>query len=450
MNYLSVCSGIEAATVAWHPLGWSPVAFSEIEKFPRAVLKHHYPDVPLFGDFTEIQNDELAKPVDLLVGGTPCQSFSVAGLRGGMDDDRGNLALEFCRLALRTRPRWIVWENVPGVLSSWSDDPDCKPEQQNDGTWNVRQRNDFDCFLKGLEECGYGVAYRVLDAQYCRVQSHPFAVPQRRRRVFVVGYLGDWRRTAQVLFERESLQRNSPPRRESGKGFAAEVARCLDSSGPRNGSRIGDRRGQDNVVAARMVAFGQYSTDGSASKLKERDYKDATDLIAFSCKDSGADASEISPTLRSMNHGNSHQNGGGQVAIAFDTTQITNSTNRSNPSVEHCHALSKGQHTPAVFGFENRARGDDGRGEVREPSFSEGVSPTISMAKAPSVVGPGVRRLTPLECERLQGFPDRYTDVDYRGKPACDGPRYKAIGNSMAVNVMSWIGQRIQQVERSK
>jgi len=258
MKYLSVCSGIEAATCALHPLGWEPVGFSEIDPFPRSVLKHHYPNVPLFGDFTEIQADDI-EPIDLLVGGTPCQSFSVAGLRGGMADDRGNLALEFCRLALRTRPRWIVWENVPGVLSS------------NEG-------RDFGSFLGALAQCGYGFAYRVLDAQFVRVQSHAFAVPQRRRRVFVVGYLGDWRRAAQVLFERESMCGHPSPRRESGKGFARETANCLASSGCRSGERTGDTRGQDNVVARPLIARADssFTADGrelyitNASKHEQR------------------------------------------------------------------------------------------------------------------------------------------------------------------------------------
>jgi len=178
MRYGSVCSGIEAATMAWHHMDWEPAFFSEIDAFPTAVLQHHYPDVPCHGDFTTIKEDEYG-PIDLLVGGTPCQSFSIAGLRGGMDDERGNLALEFIRLAQRKRPQWLVWENVPGVLSS------------NGG-------RDFGSFLGALAEIGYGFAYRVLDAQY-------FGVAQRRRRVFVVGYLGDWRRAAAVLFERESL-----------------------------------------------------------------------------------------------------------------------------------------------------------------------------------------------------------------------------------------------------
>ncbi|NBU24004.1 MAG: DNA cytosine methyltransferase, partial [Actinobacteria bacterium] len=204
LRYGSVCSGIEAATVAWHPLGWEPAFFSEIEPFPRAVLAHHYPDVPLHGDFTTIQGDEYGT-IDLLVGGTPCQSFSVAGLRGGLDDDRGNLALEFLRLAQRTRPRWLVWENVPGVLSS------------NGG-------RDFGSILGGLVELGYGFAYRVLDAQY-------FGVAQRRRRVFVVGYLGDASRAAAVLFERHSLQGHSAPSRKKGKDIAGTVTRSSFSGG---------------------------------------------------------------------------------------------------------------------------------------------------------------------------------------------------------------------------
>jgi len=197
IRYLSVCSGIEAASVAWEPLGWTPVAFAEIDPFPSAVLKHRFPNIPNLGDFTRITAADVG-PIDLLVGGTPCQSFSVAGLRGGLADDRGNLALEFLRLADRTRPRWLVWENVPGVLSS------------NGG-------RDFGAILGGMVELGYGFAYRVLDAQH-------FGVPQRRRRVFVVGYLGDWRPAAAVLFERHSLQGHSPPRREKRERIAPTLS----------------------------------------------------------------------------------------------------------------------------------------------------------------------------------------------------------------------------------
>ena len=194
MNYLSVCSGIEAATVAWHSLGWKAAGFSEIEPFPSAVLKERFPDVTNYGDMTKFKEWENVGTVDLLVGGTPCQSFSVAGLRKGLADPRGNLMLTFGAIAHHFKARWVVWENVPGVLSS------------NKG-------RDFGTFLGMLAECGYGFAYRVLDAQF-------FGVPQRRRRVFVVGCLGSWLNAAKVLFDSESLSGNPPPSREKGKGIA--------------------------------------------------------------------------------------------------------------------------------------------------------------------------------------------------------------------------------------
>ena len=207
MKYLSVCSGIEAATVAWHPLGWEAVGYSEIEKFPSLVLEHHYPNVPNFGDMTKYKEWNLNGSIDLLVGGTPCQSFSVAGLRKGLEDPRGNLALVYCGILDHFRPKWFVWENVPGVLSSGGG-------------------RDFGSFLGAVAELGYGFAYRVLDAQY-------FGVAQRRRRVFVVGYFGDWRPAAEVLFEPESLRRDTPPSRKKG-----EVTPTLSSSGTGT-SRVG-------------------------------------------------------------------------------------------------------------------------------------------------------------------------------------------------------------------
>ena len=318
MRYGSVCSGIEAASVAWHPLGWRPSFFSEIDPFPRAVLKHRFPNVPAHGDFTTIQSGDY-DAIDLLVGGTPCQSFSVAGLRGGMADERGNLALEYLRLAQRLRPRWLVWENVPGVLSS------------NGG-------RDFGSILGGMGQLGYGFAYRVLDAQFVRVDGYPRAVPQRRRRVFVVGHLGDWRPAAAVLFERASLRWDIAPRRKTGK------------SAP--------------TVPSRRTAGGGLGTD-------------------FDCD--GGLVPSVSLTLRA---------GGNQ----------TGGDRPPGTDVDTCETLI----------------------------------PAAQM----------VRRLTPRECERLQGFPDNWTLVPYRGKPAADGPRYKAIGNSMAVNCMRWIGARIDQVEQ--
>lgn len=321
MRYLSVCSGIEAATVAWHPLGWEAAAFSEIEPFPRAVLAHHYPETPCHGDFTTIGADDYG-PIDLLVGGTPCQSFSVAGLRGGLGDDRGNLALEYLRLADRKRPRWLVWENVPGVLSS------------NGG-------RDFGAILGGMVELGYGIAYRVLDAQF-------FGVPQRRRRVFVVGYLGDWRRAAAVLFERHSLSGHPAPRREKGQNAP--------------------------TIPSRSTGGGGLGTD-------------------FDC-----DGGLVLP----------QGCGGVMPAVAFQSSQS------------------------GVREVDAHATLDSNNGSRRHNGVMQGSA---------------VRRLTPRECERLQGFPDDYTNVPYRNKPAADGPRYKALGNSMAVPCMRWIGERIAAVE---
>ncbi len=338
MRYGSVCSGIEAASVAWHPLGWEPAWFCEIEPFPSAVLAHHYPEVKNYGDFTELidpaHHVHGEQPIDLLVGGTPCQAFSVAGLRAGLADPRGGLTLEFLRLARALRPRWVVWENVPGVLS------------QDGG-------RAFGAFLGGLEDIGYGWAYRVVDAQYTRVDGYPGAVPQRRRRVFAVGCAGgDFARAAAVLLEPEGVRRDSPPRRASREGTAADAA------------------GGVEVAAC----------------IQHRDAK-------------GAD-SDTKP--------------GHLLPIVFDTTQVTSPTNRSNPQVGGpCHPLTAGAHPPAIALM-------------------------------------SVRRLTPVECERLQGFPDDYTRIPWRGKSAeaCpDGGRYKALGNSMACNVMRWLGRRIELVE---
>lgn len=204
IKYGSICSGIEAATVAWSPLGWKPAWFAEIDAFPCELLSYRYPGVTNHGDFTRIGAD--AGPIDLLVGGTPCQAFSVAGLRGGMDDERGKLTLEFLKLAGRLRPRWLAWENVPGVLS-------------------IDGGRTFGAVLGGLAELGYGFAYRVLDAQF-------FGVPQRRRRVFLVGYLGDWRCAAAVLFERHCLSGHPAPSRQAGQAVAALTSTGVGVGGP--------------------------------------------------------------------------------------------------------------------------------------------------------------------------------------------------------------------------
>jgi DNA (cytosine-5)-methyltransferase 1 len=255
MLYATVCSGIEAPTVAWHPLGWRAAWYSEIEKFCCRLLAQKYPDTPNLGDMTKIGEADARDhgPIDLLMGGTPCQSFSVAGLRQGLDDPRGNLALRFCQLAGVLKPQWVVWENVPGVLSSGGG-------------------RDFGSFLGGLVQLGYGCFYRVLDAQHVRVQSHPRAVPQRRRRVFVVGYLGDWRRAAAVLLERQSMSGNPPPRREAGKGTAVSVIKgAAIGREPHNGPQYGD-----------------YLDDGSCYTLQTNERH----AVTHSLRADGFDASE--------------------------------------------------------------------------------------------------------------------------------------------------------------
>ena len=596
MNYLSVCSGIEAAPCAWHDLGWNPVGFSEIEKFPSEVLKHHYPHVPNLGDMTKFKEWNLGTNVDVFVGGTPCQSFSVAGLRKGLDDPRGNLMLTYLAIADRFRPKWLVWENVPGVLSS------------NNG-------EDFGTFLGGLGELGYGFAYRVLDAQY-------FGVAQRRRRVFVIGHLGDWRPAAAVLFERDSLQRNPPPSRKARERTAAffesslaqyraaDVGGTLKASGGVlgggsetflaqrvDGSTDGrgvtgplmarDYKGVDNYDHTKVIpvvyenhpadsrveemgdvcstvtsrwgtgggnvplATAAYSIreDAQANTFSATELEVATALKALqpsvqshhaqtfvaqpigvlgSEHPNAAVAEDLSPTLTSaMGTGGGHvpvldcypistQNALGRVngrddwplglfnegepaptltkahghavalspkAFSFDSAE-SNSMKSSNPD-SGCREvdLSKTLDTTQP----NPAKGQGGIGILQPVAFSaiddgrdatEGLSPTLRVGGnsggmmgvvAPSLTtnnpsrspqasevtqqvnavyqaSMAVRRLTPVECERLQGFPDGYTNI----KTNCpDGPRYKALGNSMAVPVMKWIGQRIADYEKN-
>ncbi|WP_173087663.1 DNA cytosine methyltransferase [Devosia sp. 1635] len=425
MRYGSVCSGIEAATMAWHPLGWVPAFFSEIENFPSAVLAHHYGSnlpgeadakngVPNHGDMTKFQ-EWPDHAIDLLVGGTPCQSFSVAGLRAGLADPRGNLMLTYLAIAARYRPRWLVWENVPGVLSS------------NDG-------RDFGTFLGALGELGYGFAYRVLDAQYCRAHGYERAVPQRRRRVFVVGYLGDWRRAAAVLFNGESLRGNPAPGRGKGQAVAA-----LTSNG------VGTCGADDNQAQA-----GHFVADVSRALTA---CKTATGRLDPNEQEFVAEVAATLDASYGRLQGASGQDAyhGHSQLVAFDTTQITSKTNISHPkSGNPCHPLAAGAHPPAVAwsimpqnsGKDYKARPVD----VAQPIMANGP---VGGNQGGDYIQEAweVRRLTPRECERLQGFPDDFTKVPYRGKPAADGPRYKALGNSMAVNVMRVLGDRIAMVD---
>jgi DNA (cytosine-5)-methyltransferase 1 len=331
--------------------------------------------------------------IDVLVGGTPCQSFSVAGLRQGLADPRGNLMLTYLAIADRLRPKWLVWENVGGVLSS------------NGG-------RDFGTFLGSLVQLGYGVAYRVLDAQYVRVGGWPRAVPQRRRRVFVVGCLGDWAAAGEVLALAEGLQRNLEARRAKGKGVAADsqggVARCITT---------GEMKRQDYETCT-MIA------QPTAGTLGTRGLRSHTEL------DGHGAYIPVAP-------------------VPYDLFQITAPVNRQNrvPG-DPCHTLARDNaaHAAVAFGTDcyNGAITGGVAATMGTPGSSVNASgPTVMQAMT-------VRRLTPRECERLQGFPDDWTMIPYRGKSPedCpDGPRYKALGNSMACNCMAWIGERIAAYE---
>lgn len=409
MRYLSVCSGIEAASVAWCDLGWEAAGFSEIERFPSEALRHRFPNVRNYGDMTKFKEWEDVGTVDLLVGGTPCQSFSVAGLRKGLDDPRGNLMLSFGAMASHFRPKWVVWENVPGVLSS------------NGG-------RDFGTFLGMLAELGYGFAYRVLDAQY-------FGVAQRRRRVFVVGHLGDWRCAAAVLFESESLSGNPPPSRKKGEGFAADVAPSPAASG-RGVERVGESGGQDPVIACYGLPgnwIGRKPENGGNATAPMNDVSPCltgADRHAVCLMDQGGAFMDIEQnktgTLRAQM--------GGHVPIVMAHGQANAEILTGKSPTLNCN-----HEQPIVF---------NAQGSHHQGLSIGSLSPTLDRSKTPADFV--VRRLTPRECERLQGFPDDWTKIPYRGKSAesCpDGPRYKACGNSMAVPVMRWIGERIQMME---
>jgi site-specific DNA-cytosine methylase len=373
MTYGSVCSGIEAASVAWEPLGFKPLWFSEIEAFPSAVLAHHWPEVPNLGDMTLLPDAVRAGRApapDILVGGTPCQAFSIAGMRQSLDDDRGQLTLSFVRLAdaidharssAGQEPCVVVWENVPGVLSTADNAFGCflgalagsgrplvggeKPAAgKSNAQWRWQKPKRWRCRGRRKHRKGYhvplwsnagivlgpsrAIAWRILDAQY-------FGVAQRRRRVFVVASARNGFDPAAVLFEFDGLRRDTAPRREAGQGATADAGRG---------------------------AAGGCFWDG------------------------------------------------GQLSQTLDAV------------------LHKGQTMPEKNRFP----------AVLQPAAVAHVDVMPTMVSALAV-----RRLTPRECERLQGFPDDHTLVPVRNKPAADGPRYKAIGNSMAVPVMRWIGERL-------
>lgn len=473
MRYGSVCSGIEAASVAWHPLGWSAAWLAEIEPFPSAVLAHHYPEVPNLGDMTRISRRVLTGEVEapeLLVGGTPCQAFSVAGLREGLADARGALTIKYVELAdaidfIRRRrgepEAVIVWENVPGVLSS--------------------KDNAFGCFLGALagEDCelqpagkkwtnagcvfgpSRAVAWRVLDAQY-------FGVAQRRRRVFVVASARKGFDPAAVLFEFDGVRRDSAPSREAQARLAGAVTTGASSGG---GWRIGpDEAAANHIiecfgggrtagsldVAACLTAKGQridfefdtfavqplagtLQANGKAAGSATQQDAESGLLIPVQCV-----TGDITHTLKAEGFDASEDGTGrGQPIIPVLSVHGTQDPD-VNVNLAHTLGRNQGQEN-AVFGFQSSQSG------VRLHETHATLDANNGSRRHNGVLSDmSVRRLTPTECERLQGFPDGYTDVPFRGKPAADGPRYKAIGNSKAVPVVQWLGRRIDDALRSR
>ena len=453
---------MEAASVAWHPLGWQPVGFSEIEPFPCAILKHRFPNIPNHGSLTEYRQWPLEPgAIDLLVGGTPCQSFSVAGLRKGLDDPRGNLALVFLGLADKLKPRWIVWENVPGVLSS------------NGG-------RDLGSFLGALVQLGYGFSMRVLDAQH-------FGVPQRRRRVFVVACLGDWRAPAEVLLEPDCVRRDIKKGRAKGQGSAAGSEGGVGADHPEGCWWDGGQVSQtlDAVLQKGQTMPEKNRFPAVLQPLSHWDGSDVHPTLNQSAKGSGGVGAS---NQELFSQGGAYLVPGQPIPYrkskrACSTTdnetwveaEASNTLNnfdlgdtRTTHAVVEPFAWTQNQREEVrILGDKTGALALPGTHQsnyIAEPSVYENhaqdsrvsgpleVAPTVAAkfgtggGNVPLVGAMAVRRLTPVECERLQGFPDNWSRISWKGKPEdqCpDGPRYKACGNSMAVPVMRWIGERI-------
>ena len=420
IRYGSVCSGVEAASLAWSKLGWKPAFFSEVEPFPSAVLQQRFdatkpirpldsleegiddkerktrrswakqierlPEggtIPNLGDFRKIRKTDYEGNIDLLVGGTPCQDLSVAGKREGFDGKRSCLALDFVRLAYELECKWFIWENVPGAFSSNGKRDFARLLSLFSGCEVETPRKRFGTagFVCNARRDRFGLAWRVLDAQFVRTHGFPFAIPQRRRRIFIVGYFGDWRRAATVLFEPERLSWNPPTRFRQKEENSKVIGISSDGTSETDVSFTLDAtyyKGVCGRSSTRTLCFvetgkGFYNQQNISGTLEQHEEQHRRNIICF--------------------HGSQD---------TISNTEHANAVNRNN-GLENC--------------------------------ISDGFS---------------VRRLMPLECERLMGFPDNYTRISFNGKPEekCpDAPRYKACGNSMCVNVMEWLGRRIEMVE---
>lgn len=499
MNYLSICSGIEAASTGWHHLGFKPLGFSEIEPFPSAVLAHHYPDVPNFGDMTKHKEWILNERLDILVGGCPCQAFSVAGARRSLDDERGNLTLTFCNIANQFSPRFVLYENVPGILNT--------------------KDNAFGCLLAGLAGLddpletekgkwpGNGlviggrrrVAWVTLDAQY-------FGVPQRRRRIFVLAV--DAQSVAdspalcpsKILSIGTSLRRDTPPRRKTGEEAAATTGGGVECGVFQQSSMLGrgtigwETTGLSKPVKTqvdgRMICFGideecnasdnhfgpllRGGQGGTRQAVAfQQNTRDEVRLIGGEGTHKGALAAQagmkqtnyIMEGFTPSSHGDNRRGlgtlrasggdlgGGSENLVTIMAHGQANAEIRSDgePPSLTCN------HETQIVAYSMITANTGANGLGLGLGLGLEINPTLDRAQPNAVAGAGprplcqvpplvqVRRLTPEECEILQGFPVGYTDIKLKGKPTPDGPRYKALGNSMCTSVMRYIGERIQQ-----
>ncbi len=548
MRYGSICSGVEAATLAWKPLGWEAAFFAEVEPFPCAVLMQKFGatkplrpldpahaqsakekkqrenwikrinkfpdggDIPNLGDFTKIEKEDYDGEIDLLVGGVPCQSWSVAGLRKGLDDPRGNLALEFARLSHRIKPRYFLLENVPGLLSQSGGEAFAALLSAICG-WEVevpvlRRKKNGDV-VRGWKNSGivtpapggYGLAWRTLDAQYVRVDGYPRAVPQRRRRIFIVGAIGSWQRAAAVLFDEESLSGHTPPQRKTGPGVAHNLTASAGGvSGKEQQQTFINEHGQPlNALPAKTLEAG----NGDITRMEN------PNLVCIAHGQGNAEVCrDKSPTLNCNHEAPIICRECGQGYWKKDKASGPVKTNGSEPTTVVCYDArgnGKGDVAPNITGdhasrpndymplvVEDRPVKSYGIAEntiSRKPEnggngigISEELQYTLHTSQphgvccfvkndaakdcgdnlAPTLRGQAehavsyrstVRRLMPVEAERLMGFPDNHTRIEWNGKPEeeCpDGPRYKACGNSFPVNSARWIGMRIQMVESAR
>ncbi len=363
LKFFSTFSGIEAASVAWKDLDFQAQGFSEIDPFASAVLAHHYPEIKNYGDITKHPTWGITPgSIDLLIGGSPCQAFSVGGYRQGLSDPRGNLTLTFVRFIEQLRPRWVLWENVPGVLSS------------NGG-------NDFRCFISALASLGYWFAWRVLDAQST---GAPWPVPQRRRRVYLVASLAGWEAAAKVLLKPQGLPGHLDQSQPEGEGIATTAE-----------DRIG--KTVKGLTHFRKASRAQSSTD--CETWVQSDIFNTLNLF---------DVGDIRTTELVVN----------DEAVLYEN-------HGQDSRITECRTVA-----PTICA-----------------KYGTGGNNT------PLVRGEYVRRLTPVECSRLMGFPDHYTQIPWKGKPAekCpDALQYKALGNSMAVPVIRLLGERINEYEQGR